>query len=224
MAINTINGQRVKLKNINGSSAVVSKKKSALGNTAVLIGGTKIWTIDQLPDLYVGDILAFGADPGFQHFVVSLQHATTFHWAIVGERLDATDTTPLDYQIIGSINKGIATENLSAYQFRQMRVYRIKGMSIEEQILLRIKILYQCGYYGAYQYNWLGVAEAAIIFLLKEIGIKLHLGFINHRFYCIQFDARLWSDIGYDLVQDWQFVTPYDMETTPKLKIAWSTF
>lgn len=218
---------RSKVYKIGNMRVQAINKKSAMGNRRVLAGPPPLWTVTQLPVLMVGDILAFKAEPGFEQWVVSRQGAVTWHWALVGEWFPPDVNSGVqgfaafeDRQIIGSINKGIATELLSAYNYRQMRIYRPK---LNHQVSLRNDILRRCAYYGSYEYNWLGVAESAVEYLLKEIGIRVRLP-VSHRFYCIQFVARIMQDFGLHLVDDWQGVTPYDIENSSKLEKIWGTF
>ncbi len=181
-----------------------------------------IWTIDQLPPLKVGDCLAFKAQPGFEQWAVGLEGALTWHWALAGIQLPADQYGGPDYEIIGSINKGVAQELLSAYQHRHIRVYR-PDLPEGEQDVLAASILKRYAYYGGFEYNWLGVNEAALAYFLKYIGIKVHLP-LNHRFYCIQFVCQVWSDFDLPLYDQAEPPTPYDLENTNQLKLKWGTF
>lgn len=204
-----------------GNQRVIAQvRKSSLGNRPVVSGPQPLWKVDQLPPLMVGDILAFKADPGFEQWAVAKEHAITWHWALAGAYLPQDAYGEADYQIIGSINKGIATELLSAYEYRPMRIYRPE---VKDQEAVANAILKRCAYYGAYEYNWLGVAESAIDYLIKDFGIAIHLP-VHHRFYCIQFVARLWQDFGIYLVPDWELVTPHDMENSKHMQLIWGVY
>ena len=209
---------------------ITPKGRSATRNRPVTLlvglGPQPIWFFNQLPPIYVGDIFAFKAEPGFEQWAVAKENALTWHWALAGKALPVDQFSGVDQEIIGSISKGVATELLSAYQYRHMRIYRPKlprGIDWASQISLELPILKRCAYYGAYEYNWLGVGESAIEYFLKYLGIKINLP-IGHRFYCIQFVARIWQDFNFPLVKDWEQVTPYDMEHSPQLELVWGTF
>jgi hypothetical protein len=205
---------------IGGQLVIAERNKSAMGNRPVVKGPLPLWYVRDLPPLQVGDIFAFKADHGFEQWVVSKQNATTWHYAVAGQSFDADSFRGPDREIIGSINKGVATELLSAYGYRHMRIYRpkiAKSLGFDQLFLRR------CDYYGAYEYNWLGLAETAIEYYLREFGVKIHLP-LSHRFYCIQFVARLWKDFGTYLVNDWELATPLDMEQSPNMDRIWGTF
>lgn len=198
------------------------KNTTAMGNRPRISAPKPIWTFDDMPSLMVGDLLAFKADPGWQEWAVGLQGAKTFHWAIAGIGLPPDDLCGYDREIIGSINKGVAQELLSAYRHRHMRVYR-PNLPMGVQDSLRNAILKRAAYYGSYGYDWLGVSEAAVSFILREIGIRLHCP-TNHRFYCIEFVCQLWADFNFPLYDMDHPVTPVDLETSPQLKLIWGTF
>ncbi len=218
----TLNPPKTRSYTIGGRQVMAEVRKSPMGNRQVVTGPPPLWTIDQLPPLLVGDNLAFKAGDGFEEWAAARQGAVTWHWAQAGIYLVPTSKTPADYQIIGSINKGVATENLSAYEYRDMRIYR-PVLPNGRQQELTTQILYKYGEYGAAKYDWLGVGEAAVIYLAKELGISLHLP-ITHGFYCIKFDAKIWLDMGLQLVEDWEHVTPGDMENSKKHELIWGTF
>ena len=185
--------------------------------------GPPIWKVSDLPALLAGDGLAFKADPGFQEWAIGLEHALTWHWAMAGLPLPADDFGGPDYQIIGSISpKGVATELLSAYQHPHMRIYR-PNLPDGYQACLYASVLKQAAYYGAYEYNNLGVGESALAYFLKYLGIKLRLP-VNHRFYCLQFYCQIWADFDFPLYDKDHPVTPYDLENTDQLQLIWGTF
>lgn len=181
-----------------------------------------IWTIDQLPPLKIWDGLAFKAEPGFEEWAIHLEQAESWHWAGAGMPLPADQYGPADREIVGSINKGVATELLSAYQWRHMRIYRPEMMPAHPQPAPE-DVKKRCAYYGAYQYNLLGVDEAALAYFARYLGIKLHLT-DNHRFYCIQFYNRILADFYFVHYDPDYPVTPHDMENLPGLKKIWGTY
>lgn len=219
----TLNPPKTRSYNIGGRQVLAEVRKSPMGNRQVVAGPQPLWTIDQLPPLFVGDNLAFKAEAGFEEWVVAKQGAITWHWAQAGLYLPGDDQSPADYQIIGSINKGVATENLSSYQYRHMRIYRPIVQDERVSSIYSYRILKKYGEYGADRYDWLGVGEAAIVYLAKEFGIHLHLP-VTHGFYCIMFNAKIWLDMGIPLVDEWRYVTPAEMENSPVLRKIWGTF
>lgn len=181
-----------------------------------------IWEMEELPPILVGDALAFKAQGAFQEWAVGLQGALSWHWAVAGMWLPEDEFGPADREIIGSINKGIAQELFSVYQTRHMRIYR-PTLPKDEQERLAMPLLKRCAGYGAWEYDWLGVNEAAVVFILREIGLKLRLP-ANHRFYCIEFVNRLWHDFGLPLYNEEGPVTPRDLEQSDRLELIWGTY
>lgn len=204
------------------------KNRSAMGNRPYLPGGEyfafkpPIWKIDELPALETWDGLAFKAEPGLEEWAIHLEQAESWHWAGAGLPLPADQYGPADREIVGSIDKGVATELLSAYQWRHMRIYRPEMMP-EHPRPAPEDVKKRCANYGAYRYNLLGVNEAAVSYLLRYLGIKVHLT-VTHGFYCLQFYNRILADFSFVHYDPDYPVTPYDMENLPGLKCIWGTY
>lgn len=182
------------------------------------------WTFADLPQLLIGDLFAFRVDPGFAAWAVQFNDAITWHWAMAGIYLPADAVGgPEDRQIVGSIHKGIATELLTSYQHRPMRVYRPKlPEGIQES--LATAILKRYAFYGEYTYNTIGLEEAPADFMLRRWGIQIPTP-QGKTFYCIQFCAQVWADLGYPLYDaSLGAVTPYDLENSPMLEKIWGNF
>jgi hypothetical protein len=103
--------------------------------------------------------MAFQADPGFEAWAAHLNDAVSWHWALAGQYLPADQYGPADRQIVGSLQKGIATELLSTYGHRGMRIYRPK-LPAGVQASLENALLKRYAHYGAYRYNFIEVYEA----------------------------------------------------------------
>lgn len=181
------------------------------------------WTLADLPPLLVGDNFAFQVDPGFDAWVVQWNNAVSWHWALAGLELPADQYGPADRQIVGSLQKGIATELLSTYGHRGMRIYRPKLPSGVQESLTNA-LLKRYAYYGAYTYNFIQVYEAPADYLLRAQGIQIPTPQGN-RFYCLQFCAQVWADMGYPLYDASKgTVTQADLENSPMLEKIWGNY
>lgn len=181
------------------------------------------WSLSDLPPLLVGDCLAFQADPGFEAWAVQWNGSVSWHWALAGEELPADEYGPADRQIVGSLDKGIATELLSTYGHRGMRIYRPK-LPAGVQARLKNALLKRYAYYGAYKYSFIEVFEAPGDYILRSFGKQLPTPGGN-RFYCLQFDAQVWADMGYPLYDPSKgSVTQVDLENSPMLELIWGNY
>lgn len=182
------------------------------------------WGLGQLPELKVGDCLAFEAE-GWQKAAVAIIGAETFHWAMCGERLIDDEISVGDHAVADSISKGITTHLLSEYSSRHMRVYRPKLPPGVVQEILVPKIIKLYCYYGTRMYDWIGVLMVATWCLLRKLGFKVR--WWEHdpsRFYCLEFDWRVWKDLGYSLVPEDEPPYPGNMERSRMLELIWSSF
>lgn len=182
----------------------------------------KIWELKDLPELKVGDGLAFKADLGFEEGIVGIMGAVTWHWAMAGQELPADDFSGADRVIVGSIVKGIAEELLSSYESRHMRVYRPQ-LPEGIQDALALPLLKRCYYYGACEYDFLGITNVTLWFLLRHFGLKWWMR-KDMRFYCIEFLNQIWADFDFPLVDGGEPAMPSNMEDSPQLKCIWGTF
>jgi hypothetical protein len=181
-----------------------------------------VWTIDQLPPLKIGDGLAFKAAPGIQEKLIESMGASTWHWALAGQPYPSDEFSGPDYGIIGSIKKGIATELLSEYQCRHMRIYR-PVLPGDYQDSLSGSILKRCAYYGNYDYNWLDVTRIPFWYFLRPFGLQWQV--LSHTsFYCLQFYNQIWADFDFPLVDGNEPATPWNLENSPQLELVWGTF
>jgi len=182
-----------------------------------------MWGLGQLPELKVGDCLAFEAE-GWQKAAVRIIGAKSWHWAMCGERLVDDEISVGDHSVADSISKGITTHLLSEYRNRHMRVYRPKLLpSTQEELTPRL--IKQYCYWGDQRYDWLGVLMVAIWCLLRKLGCHVEWWVHNsHRFWCLEFNNTVWRDLGYPLVPEDEPPYPTNMENSPMLELIWSNF
>lgn len=195
----------------------------------------KIWSLDELPQLIVGDCLAFRAE-GWQRPAMKWIGAETFHWAMVGAQLKdfeipiiptvqmAGEFNPLDYQVVDATSKGVTHHLLSEYQFRHMRVYRPQYPTGVQEALKPL-FLWRYLYYGDRAYDNKGALSVGIWGLLTKIGFKIKWWDPDPKdFYCLEFDATIHKDFGLFLVPGGQPAYPPNMEKSKALVKIWGTF
>lgn len=182
------------------------------------------WELKDLPELKVGDCLAFEAE-GWQR-IVWLVGGRSFHWGMVGRPVIDDELSKGDYQIIDSTSKGTTNHLLSEYQGRGMRVYRPR-MQITGK--LAKQILKRCYYYGCCQYDYFGVANVFAWCLLRMAGFKVawwesKLAYTNTKFWCLELDEQILDDFGLSLIPDDEPAYPYNMENSKALRLIWGTY
>lgn len=215
-------------------------------STAAARGGRKgelLWRLEDLPPLLVGDNLAFKAE-NIQVPVVKMIGAETWHWAMVGNRVEWMRvighlhqlnnpihlTNPerralnFDYQVVDSTDKGITHHLLSEYQRRHMRIYRPKyPPSGQEQLAPFFIYLYLR--YGTRRYDRAGVASVGLWCILRKMGIKV--AWWDHSsktFWCLEFNGKIHRLCGLPLVPRDEPAHPGNMERSENLELIWRTF
>jgi len=183
----------------------------------------QIWSLDDLPDLRIGDNLAFRAE-GIERPMMKLIGADTFHWAMAGAPVCDDSVSEKDYSVFDSTAKGITAHLLSEYQCRHMRVYRPKmGFAIYEK--LREPIIKRYLYYGDQLYDWKGVGMVSLWCLLHKFGFQVEWWEHNsHRFWCLEFNEIILRDLWKPLVPIIEPPYPKNMENSPLLEKIWGTF
>lgn len=184
------------------------------------------WNLSDLPELKVGDCLAFEAI-GLQK-IVHIIGAKSCHWAMVGERLVDDSISEGDYSISDSTFKGISTHLLNEYRYWGMRVYRPK-LSLPDQRVLAPYIIKRYCYYGICKYDWFGILHVALWVIFRKIGFKVawwesKLAYTNTRFWCLEFNEIVWRDLGYPLVPENEPPHPGNMENSSMLELIWGTY
>ena len=192
-------------------------------NMATSVLRKEIWKLNELPELRVGDSLAFKAE-GIQVPMMKIIGAVSFHWGMVGEKM-ADDTSSIgDYSVFDSTSKGITAHLLSEYQCRHMRVYRPK---MEQEVYERLKsnIIKRYYYYGDQRYDYKGVAMVALWCLLRKLGFGVEWWEHNSsRFWCLEFNEIVLRDLWKPIVPISEPPYPTNMENSPMLTKIWSTF
>lgn len=183
----------------------------------------KAWKLEELPELKVGDNLAFKAK-GWGKLAAAIIKAKTFHWEMLGDRLVDDEISVGDWSCVGSTDKGITTHLLSQYQYRHMRIYRPK-LSPGVQETLKPYILKRFSYWGDQHYDVKGVIMVALWCLLRKLGFKVEWWEHNSsKFWCLEFNNIVWRDFDFALVPDSEPPYPTNMERSPRLELIWSTF
>ncbi len=181
-----------------------------------------VWTIADLPPLKTGYLTAFKTAEGYQQYIGQSFGFETWHWGVVGHPHPADMFSGPDYSHGESINKGVARTLLSEQQYRHMRIYG-PDMPDEEIDRLGPSLLKRMDFYGKAGYDWLGVCNVGLWFILKHFGIKWWMQ-KDARFYCIEFVNQLYVDFDFPLVDGAEPSTPMNMEQSDQLKLVWGTF
>ena len=180
------------------------------------------WELSELPDLKVGDCLAFEST-GWQK-IVKLIGARSFHWGMIGGPLQDDSISEGDYSIFDSTSKGITAHLLSEYRARGMRVYRIRIEDDYHKELAPL-LMKRYFYYGDQRYDWFGVLAVATWLLLRKLGFNVEWWVHDsNRFWCLEFNELVWRDLGYPLVPENEPPHPGNMERSPALKCIWGTY
>lgn len=182
-----------------------------------------IWKLSELPELKVGDNLAFKAT-GIEVIQVKIIGAVTYHWGMVGERVVDDSMSAGDYSVFDSTSKGITAHLLSEYQSRHMRVYRPR-MEPGVHVALKDHIMKRYYYYGDQHYDYKGVAMVALWCLLRKLGLKVEWWVHDsNKFWCLEFNEVVLRDLWKPLVPITEPPYPTNMENSSILEKIWGTF
>jgi len=182
----------------------------------------QLWRIEDLPPLKIGYLPAFKTAEGYQQHIGNTFGFETWHWSILGNSHPADMFSGLDYSNGESINKGVARTLLSEQQYRHMRIYKpdIPDKEIDK---LGPSILKRMDYYGKAGYDWLGVGNMSLWFILRHFGVKWWMQ-RDMRFWCLEFSNQIWADFDFPLCDMAEPANPLNFEHSPQLKLVWGTF
>jgi len=181
-----------------------------------------VWTVGDLPELKTGDCLCFRAQGRIQQWVVKTIGAESWHWALVGRKQPADDWGGEDWSVAESIDKGVARTLLSQYQHRHMRIYRPR-LPDGEQEKLAPYVMKRCNFYGKAGYDWMGVANIGVWFLLRHLGLTWWMK-KDMRFWCIELCNQVWADLDFPLCDMGEPPNPVNFEQSDQLELIWRTF
>lgn len=181
-----------------------------------------IWELKDLPELRIGDNVAFKAE-GLQKPFVRLIGAETWHWGMVGQKVVNDTISEGDYSVFDSTNKGITAHLLSEYQHRHMRVYRPK-LSIKKQAKIRKLLMKRYYLYGTDHYDWKGVIMVGAWCILRKLGLNVEWWeHDDNKLYCLEFNEVVIRPFIH-LTPENEPPYPANMEQSSNLKIIWGTF